>query len=421
MNMDKLLVIIKREYLTRVASKGFVIGTILTPLLMASLLLLPALLMGRGARTDYRVVVLDQTGDVALYERAAGLLTAEDARNARFQMRREAVSEIQSETRRQELNREIGEGKLDSYVVIPALVLDEGKIAYHAKNIGDFIAETRVENAFNTAVIERRMTRSGLDVEQIGGLSRKIIMEKFNERGEGEDWRKIITAFLLMGILCLTVLAYGGHIMSAVIEEKQSRIIEVLLSSVEPFPLVLGKLVGVGLVGLTQYAVWAVCAVLLSGLTASQSTALGSFRLPHISASLMFFFVMFFLLGYFLYATLFVMVGGIVSNEEDGQQMQLPLMMLILLAPVASSFVWRQPDSVFAITISLFPFFTPFAMFLRIAIQQPPLWQIALSILLMIATILGAVWLAAKLYRVGVLMYGKRPTLPEMAKWLRTS
>lgn len=253
--MDKLLIIIKREYLTRVKSKGFVIGTILTPLLMASLLVLPALLMGRGSRTDYRVVVLDQTGDVALYERAIGLLTAENARYDRFQVRREAVSEIQSETRRQELNREIGEGKLDFYVVIPASVLDEGKFAYHAKNIGDFIAETLVENAFNTAVIERRMTRSGLDVEQIGELSRKIIMEKFNERGEGEDWRKIIMAFSLMGILCLTVLAYGGHIMSAVIEDKQSRIIEVLLSSVEPFPLMLGKLVGVGLVGLTQYAV----------------------------------------------------------------------------------------------------------------------------------------------------------------------
>ncbi len=419
--MDKLLVIIKREYLTRVKSKGFVIGTILTPLLLASLLLLPALLMRAGSRTDYRLVVLDQTGDDALYQRAVGLLTADNASHDRFHVRREAVNEIESETSRRELSREIREGKLDSYVVIPAAVLDEGKIAYHAKNVGDFIAETRVENAFNTAVSEGRMRRSGLQVEQIGALSRKIVMEKFNERGEGEDWRKIIMAFSLMGILCLTVLAYGGHIMSAVIEEKQSRIIEVLLSSVRPFPLMLGKLVGVGLVGLTQYSVWAVGAVLLGSLSAAQSPALGSFRLPHVPVSLMVFFVVYFLLGYFLYATLFVMVGGIVSDEEDGQQMQMPLMILILLAPVASSFVWRQPDSVLATTISLFPFFSPFAMFLRIAIQQPPLWQIALSILLMIATILGTVWLAAKLYRVGVLMYGKHPTLPEIAKWLRYS
>ena len=135
----------------------------------------------------------------------------------------------------------------------------------------------------------------------------------------------------------------------------------------------------------------------------------------------MVFFVLYFLLGYFLYATLYVMVGGMVSSDDDGQQMQIPLMMLILLAPVASSFVWRQPDNILATTISLFPFFSPFAMFLRIAVHEPPLWQIALSILLMIGTILGAVWLAAKLYRVGVLMYGKRPTLTEMAIWMRNS
>ena len=269
MNLDKLLVIIKREYLTRVKSKGFVIATVITPLLMASLIILPALLMGRGSPTDYRGVVLDQTGDVGLYERARKLLTAENASQDRFQVRREALSEIQPETRLQELNREIGEGMLDFFVVIPALVLDEGRITYHAKSIGNLIAETRVENAFNTAVIEQRMARSGLEVEQVGRLSRKTILEKFNVRGEGEEWRKVIMAFSLMGILCLTVLAYGGHTMSAVIEEKQSRIIEVLLSSVEPFSLMLGKLIGVGLVGLTQYAVWAVCAVFLSGLTIS--------------------------------------------------------------------------------------------------------------------------------------------------------
>jgi ABC-2 type transport system permease protein len=420
MNIVKLRVIIKREYSTRVKSKGFVIGTILTPLLMTSLLLLPVFLFSRGPRTDHRGVVLDQTRDVALYERAVGLLR-ESAKPDRFEIRREAVNEIQAENRRRELNKEIGEGKLDFYMVIPATVLAEGRIAYHAKNIGDFIAETRVENAFNTAVIEQRMIRSGLDVEQIGGLNRKIIMEKFNERGDGEDKLKIIMAFSLMGILCLTVLGYGGHIMSAVIEEKQSRIIELLVSSVDPFTLMLGKLVGVGLVGLTQYAAWAGFAVLLSGLAVAQSTALGSFRIPQISVSLMVFFVLYFLLGYFLYATLYVMVGGMVSSDDDGQQMQIPLMMLILLAPVASSFVWRQPDSVLATTLSLFPFFSPFSMFLRIAIHEPPLWQIAVSILLMIGTILGAVWLAAKLYRVGVLMYGKRPTLTEMAIWMRNS
>jgi ABC-2 type transport system permease protein len=209
--------------------------------------------------------------------------------------------------------------------------------------------------------------------------------------------------------------------MSAVIEEKQSRVIDILASSVSAFSLLLGKLIGVGLLGLTQYIVWGVYAVILSSLAVAQSLAFGSFQLPSISASLMFFFVVYFILGYFLYAALYAIVGAVVSNEDDGQQMQIPLMMLILLAPLASSLVWRKPDSIVATAVSLFPFFSPFAMFLRIAIEQPPIWQIVLSIVLMIVAIFGAIWLAAKFYRVGLLMYGKRPTLPEMAKWLKYS
>ena len=419
--MNKLFIIIRREYLTRVKSKGFIIGTLLTPLLLVALLLLPSFLIGRGARTDFRIIILDQTDDIFLYERARELLLIENAQFDRFQVSREAEEHTRLDARKLELNREISEGRLDAYVVLPASVLDEGKIAYHGKNVSDLIATMRVEGAFNSAVIERRILRSGLYPERIGELSRKLTVEKFNERGQGEDRWKLITALLLMGLLCLGNFGYGAHVMSAVIEEKQSRIVEVLISSVSPFVLMLGKLIGVGLVGLSQYTVWATCAVILSGLSAAQLLALGSLQLPHISASLMFFFVIYFLLGYFLYATLYALVGGIVSNEDDGQQAQIPLLLLILLGPLASSFVWRQPDSVLGTAVSLFPFFSPFAMFLRIAVRQPPLWQIVLSIVLMLAAIFGAVWLTAKVYRIGILMYGKRPTLPEVAKWLKYS
>ena len=419
--MDKLLAIIKREYLTRVQSKGFIIGTVLTPLLMSSLVLLPALLIGKEWRTNYRLMVLDQTKDLALCESVKKYLVADNERAYRFQVRHEAASEAQLETRKQELNQEIREDKLDAYVVIPATVLDQGKITYHAKDLNNFVANMRVDNALNTAVIEQRIIRLGVEASRVGEVSQRIEIEKFNERGEGEDRRGIAMAFGLMGLLCLSVLIYGTHILSAVIEEKESRIIEVLLSSVRPLPLMLGKLIGVGMVGLTQYLVWAGCAVLLTGPAMSQVLSFGSFNLPHLSVSLMIYFVIYFLLGYFLYATLYVMAGAIVSSEEDGQQIQLPLMMLIVLAPAATVFVWRSPDSVTAIIISLIPFFGPAAMFFRIAVQRPPWWQITLSIVLMIAAILGAIWLAAKFYRVGVLMYGKRPTLPELAKWLKYS
>jgi len=415
--MDKLWAIIKREYLTQVKSTGFVVGTILTPVLMAALLLLPTLLLGSGWRAPYRLLVLDQTLDSALYQRVEKYLTAAEGRTGRFQARREAVTEAQLATRERELNAEIRAGKLNAYVVVPATVLKQGKIAYHAKDFSDLAAEMHIEKAFNTAVLEQRMTRAGINAAEVGQLNRQLELAKFNERGETEDRKRIALAFGLIGLLCLSVLIYGTHIMTAVIEEKQSRIIEVLLSSVGPFPLMLGKLIGVGLVGLTQYVIWAACGALLSSLAAAP--ALGDFQFPRLSASLLVFFVVYFLLGYFLYATLYVMAGAIVSSEEDGQQMQMPMVALIVCAPATSLIVWRSPESLAAILVSLIPFFSPSAMFFRIALQQPPWWQIALSLVLLVGAILGMVRLAAKFYRVGVLMYGKRPTLPELAKWLR--
>ena len=415
---NKLLVIIKREYLTRLRSKGFVIGTILTPLLLAALVLVLSVLLGGGVRADFRLLVLDQTEDASIYERAREVLVAENAQLDRFQVSREAVGAHSLEARKRELAGEVGEGKLDAYVVVPATVLDEGRVAYYAGNIADFISAMRVENAFNAAVGDRRLSRSGLDPARLGELKRGVLMEKFDARGKGEGRGKIIAAFVLMSILCISVLGYGAHVMSAIIEEKQTRVVEVLISSVRAFPLMLGKLVGVGLVGLTQYGVWAIGAGVVGYLAATQSP-FASFQLPRVPATLLFFFVVYFLLGYALYATLYALVGGIVSNEDDGQQMQMPLMILILLAPLAASFVWRKPDGALAATVSLFPFFSPFTMFLRIAVGQPPLWQILLSITLMVATIFGAVWLASKFYRIGLLMHGTRPTLPELAKWLR--
>jgi ABC-2 type transport system permease protein len=217
------------------------------------------------------------------------------------------------------------------------------------------------------------------------------------------------------------VLIYGVTVMQGVIEEKQSRIIEVLLASVRPFDLMLGKVIGIGLVGLTQYLVWAASGLLISGLTAAPALAMYAEKIPKISAPLMIFFVVYYLLGYFLYATLYAMVGAIVSNGDDGQQAQMPITMTFMLSVILSTLVMENPNGLASTILSLVPFFGPSLMFLRIVLEAAPGWQIALSIGLMIATIIGAVWVAARIYRVGVLMYGKRPTIPELARWLKYS
>jgi len=421
--MDKVLVIIRREYLTRVRSKGFIIGTILSPLLMVSVILVPLLLAMRGGgRADFRLVVLEQTGDAALITRVDQLLNADNAKSDRYIVRYEVVPANEPiESRFPSLNDEVRDGKIAGFIVLPRDVLNREKIAFHAKNVSDFGNTHRLENALNTAITERRFGLAGISAEEVKKLSREVDIETVNQQGESEGGQTFFLAYALLMVLYITILVYGIAVLRGVIEEKQSRIVEVLLSSVRPFQLMLGKLVGIGLVGLTQYLVWALSAIVVSSVAAAYAVGLTSFKLPRISWSLMFFFITYFLLGYFLFATLYAMVGAIVSNEEDGQQMQMPVTLLMVIPMVFSSAILRSPNSSLSVALSLVPFFTPVLMFMRICLQQPPIWQIALSIASMVACILGAIWIASKIYRVGILMYGKRPTLPEIARWLKYS
>ncbi len=420
--MDKLKAIIKREYLSRVKSKGFIIGTILSPVLMMSFAVVPLLVTRLGGPETYRVAVLDQTGDRTLYDRIDKLLTPERARDDRYLLQHDPIGpEIDLESRRQGLNQQIATGAIDGYMILPKDVLTRKTISYYAKNVGDLGSSSQINSAINKAIIERRITQAGLQTEDVRQLMSSVRLDMHNARGEKERGQTFILSFGLLMIIYITILVYGVMVMRGVIEEKQSRIIEILLSSVRPFELMLGKLIGIGLVGLTQYVTWATFGLLISGLTALPALAANWDKIPKIPVAQLVFFVIFFVLGYFLYATLYATVGAIVSNDEDGQQMQMPVTMTIVIPVMISTLVMRNPNGTAAIVLSLIPFFTPVIMFLRISLQMPPWWQIALSIVLLVATILGVVWVAAKIYRVGVLMYGKRPTIPELVRWLRYS
>jgi ABC-2 type transport system permease protein len=420
--MEKLKAIVKREYITRVKSKGFIIGTILSPLLMLSFVVIPILVARAGGPKDHRIVILDQTGDATLFERIDKLLAPAGSGDDRYHLQREVVgSEENLEERRQIQNQRVAAGEIDGYLVIPKDVLTRDRIVYHAKNIGDFGSRTDIGNALSKAVVERRITEAGLRTEDVSYLTRGVRLDMRNERGERERGQTFILSFGLLMIIYITILVYGVMVMRGVMEEKQSRIIEVLLSSVRPFDLMLGKLIGIGLVGLTQYLVWSIFGLLISLITTLPALAANWQSLPRIPVAQLIFFIIYFVLGYFLYATLYAMVGAIVSNEEDGQQMQMPVTMTIVIPVMLATLVMRNPNGTASTILSMIPFFSPVLMFLRIGLQMPPWWQIAVSIALMIVTILGAVWVASKIYRVGVLMYGKRPTVPELMRWLKYS
>ncbi len=429
--MEKLKAIIKREYLIRVRSKGFLFGTIASPLLLILYMTVPMLMVKMSSHQTHQLAIVDEFGDEQLYRNIEQRLTRDNdsQREAekqgeadRYVLRHEVVTSAEESAAKQKLlNEQLASGQLSAYVVLPKDALEKGRFPYFAKNVGDLSTKGRVSGAISEAIIARRMAQAGLDVNRVNDLSREVSLDTINREGQREEGQTFFLTFGLIMAIYVSILVYGITVMRGVIEEKQWRIIEVLLSSVKPVQLMLGKLVGIGLVGLTQFAVWALTGSLVTYVGSMPLLKLTNTPIPNFSPMLMFFFVLYFVLGYFLYATLYAIVGAIVSNEEDGQQMQIPVTMTIMIPIMLSVLVMQDPNSTTSTVLSLVPFFSPILMFMRISFQTPPAWQILLSIVLMLLTIGALIWLAAKIYRVGVLMYGKRPSLPEVARWLKYS
>jgi ABC-2 type transport system permease protein len=221
-------------------------------------------------------------------------------------------------------------------------------------------------------------------------------------------------------IMYISVLLYGQVVLGAVIEEKETRIAEVLFSSVKPFTLMIGKLVGVSFVALTQLAIWGIAIAALGAYGISMLASRGMpTSIPRLPFVFYIYFVLFFLLGYYVYSTLYALVGSIVTTAQEGGQLAMPIILLLAVGFYLFLPVSRNPDSNFAFWVSLVPFFAPITMLMRIITQTPPFWQIALSLLIGFSTIVLFTWLASKIYRIGMLMYGKRASIPEIVRWLR--
>ncbi|HKQ03652.1 MAG TPA: ABC transporter permease [Blastocatellia bacterium] len=430
--MKKTWAIIKREYVVRVRTRAFVISTIASPLLLLALALLPGLLATRGGG-ERHVVVLDQSGDEQLFPAIKNRLDTPGAgrddagdrgpRLTNYVLERRAVSPSDNidEIIR---NDYTAGGKKDedkAYLILPAGLLDGTRPEYRSKNTSDFGLRS-LESAINQAVIERKLDRAGLGGDKAKGITRRLELDTkklTSEGGAQEDGGTgFVVAFVMLFFMYMTVLFYGLFVMRGVIEEKQSRIVEIVVSSVKPHEMMLGKLIGIGLVGLTQIGIWVTSVALLSTVGLSIFASRGV-ALPHLPPILLVYFVIYFVLGYFLYATLYALVGATVGSEEEAQQAQFPVTILIVIPMTIFTTVVANPNGPLAVTLSMIPFFAPTLMMLRIAVINPPLWQVLLSMAIMVVTILGAVWLAAKIYRVGILMYGKRPSLAELGRWLR--
>ncbi len=448
--MKKLLTIIKREYLTRVNSKAFILSTILGPIVMAAFMVVPVLIAMMETGEATRLAIVDQTGrifdrvrdsiineasegsDLSLpgglpvdmsqspEERArqAGMAMKGDFKIEKVEPAGRALEDVKGE-----LNERVRREELDGYIVIPPDVLIGRKAEYYGRNVGDFINSLRIEEGLGRAVNEQRLADTGVDQNLLSEMSRRVTVNTFKVTEETEERDSGEAFFLVLGVgllIFIMILMYGGTVLSAVMEEKETRIAEILFSSVRPFPLMLGKLVGVSLVALTQFAIWG---LLLGGFSVYGVAILKGqgmgLQLPPFSAVNVVYSVLFFLLGFFMYASVYAVIGSIVRTYDESQGF-----LLVAIVPLILSFylvfpVVRSPESSVAFWASIFPLSSPVIMPVRIVSQTLPFWQIGLSLVIGFGTVILATWLAARIYRIGMLMYGKRATIPEVWRWVR--
>lgn len=454
--MDKLLAIIKREYIQRVRSRMFMVWTILGPLMLVFFSVVPPLVFRIKAGEATRIAIVDQTTGTKMYERVRTALlderdvevdageTAESSAakniNAGPQERmRRASREMGGSYTVEpvnimgrsldevvaELNARILKNQLDGYLIIPPDVLTSGKISYYGRNSGDVITQDQIRGRVATAMREQIIAEANVPITLRAEINKPVKMESNNvsEKGTQRDTGAGFYLVLVIGFLIyLMLVTYGQVILGAIVEEKETRIAEILFSSVRSFTLMMGKLIGVSLVALTQYGIWAIVFALFAlygvGMLAAQGVPVS---LPSIPISTVIYFIIFFLLGYFIYATIYALVGAMVTNTQEGGQVALPVIFLLMIGFYMAFPVMRSPNSSFAFWVSMFPFWSPITMMVRIVTQQPPFWEIALSILIGIATVILLIWLAARVYRIGMLMYGKRASIPEVIRWVRQS
>jgi ABC-2 type transport system permease protein len=425
--MRKVWAVFKREYLVRVRSKSFIIGTLALMLFAIGAILLPVLLSRKQPDRPLKVAILDEVG--GLGPEITQRLEEKTPRGRRaFQVVRtlDQPRPGDEEGLRKELRSQVSLGELDGFLVVSKDVLRGKAAEFHCQNpSGDSPREDLLVRAVSDAAVARRFTDRGVRVEKLKDLLQSVGVKfiKVTKEGEFEEkGQSFMVAMVMAMVLYVSLIVYGMATMRSVMEEKTSRIVEVLVSSIRPYQLLAGKILGVAAVGFTQYLIWTVTGGLVVGYGALMAAAFSpeaSFPKVQVSFSALAYLLIFYLVGYFLYASLYAAAGAIVSTEEEAQQVQMPMTLTIATSFILFPLVLDRPNSMLATVLSLFPFFSPVLMVLRIALQPPPFWQIALSIALMLLTTLGVVKLTARIYRVGILMYGKRPSLRELSRWLR--
>lgn len=430
MRLDHTLSIAKREYLLRVKGKAFWLSTLGLPILVLAATILPSLLLSMSGATE-RMVIVDRTGKVAPeLKRAAtdpeaksgGPKNPEKKTEIEFLFEAPKPNPGQQE---KELDRRVLASEISAWILIDEAALSSGTFSYRARSTSGFVTQSVVERRLARAVQRLRLAEVGVDPARTEELMKGIDLDTVRVSEEGGR-REIglagaALAYIVFMMLFVAIQVWGQQVMTGILDEKSSRIVEVLVSVVRPFELMLGKLLGIGSVGLTQFAIWILTAAALTAPGVGMAVALlpKDVSLPEIGMGVVLHLIIFFVLGFFVFSSFYAALGAAFNNMQEAQQMAAPLILLLTVPVFLAPKVINDPDSTLSVVLSMVPIFSPLLMTLRLAIRMPPLWQVLLAEILTAGFVFVMVWSCARIYRVGILMYGKKPTFGELARWLR--
>jgi ABC-2 type transport system permease protein len=408
--MRNIWLIAKREYLERVRAKSFLVMTILIPLLMGGLVFGSALVNGRRNNASHIAVV---TSDAQFgHDLQSELTSGKDNK-----MTVDVISPPEAGTRAT-LDSDIKEKGLEGYLWVTPPVADHARPTFEwvAKSKADIITKSTIGSAIRAVLTREGLSHSGMAASDVATLLAPIDLDSTQGGKSDGSLAAVGSAYAMFFLMYFVILFYGMNVARSIIEEKNSRIFEVLLSTIRPEEMMAGKIIGVGSVGLTQVGIWMVAGAILVKYLLVSSGITFSITLIQV-----FFFVVFFLLGYILYSSVAAALGAMAGSEQELQQMNIFLMLPLIACSAVIFRIITDSDGIISQVFSFFPFCTPLIMYVRIAVHQPPAWQIALSIVEMVVTIYAILWFASRIYRVGILMYGKKPNLPEILRWLKYS
>lgn len=439
--MDKLLAVIKREYLERVRTRAFVIATLIVPLFIAAVMLVPAYLASRAAASASltNITILDASG-VGLGARVSTLLMADSARvpGEKPPVVR-AVDASRLAAAENQALRAVIDKENTGYLVLTDSTLAGASARYAGRNASSIADMDRLQTTVRQAVTMARLQEEGVQparIEALSHLAVHLTTERVDDKGKGsgEGRTAVLVGFGIAFLLYFSIILHGQAVLRGVLEEKTTRVAEVVLSSVKPDTLLAGKVLGLGAVGLTQQILWlAISAYIMqnvaplimrggaarAGAAAAQGGAASIMGSGVLTPGLFVAVLAFFLVGFVFYATLFAAAGAMVNSEQEAQQAAQPVMILLIATIVLIQVVMLNPVGPLAQTLSWLPFSSPIVMPMRMTMMSIPWWQVAGSIVVGLIGCAAAIWIAARIYRVGMLMYGKKPSFAELGKWIR--